>query len=150
MTGYSVIMGPQGRNEYAAGGRDVAQEGFLRHLRCPDRPRPPRRRGQRSQGVETARLLEAPRPENTARPRPARDCRSQCQGFQSKAGPARRRRMKLSGGRGATAGAYDNATNRDLMIAAVNDNRMLAIELSAKLDAADAAKVRDSAGEAGG
>ena len=34
MTGYSVIMGPQGRNEYAAGGRDVAQEGFLRHLRC--------------------------------------------------------------------------------------------------------------------
>ena len=34
MTGYNVIMGPQGRNEYAAGGRDVAQEGFLRHLRC--------------------------------------------------------------------------------------------------------------------
>lgn len=33
MTGYNVIMGPQGRNEYAAGGRDVAQEGFLRHLR---------------------------------------------------------------------------------------------------------------------
>ena len=33
MTGYSVIMGPQGRNEYASGGRDVAQEGFLRHLR---------------------------------------------------------------------------------------------------------------------
>ena len=33
MTGYSVIMGPQGCNEYASGGRDVAQEGFLRHLR---------------------------------------------------------------------------------------------------------------------
>ena len=58
--------------------------------------------------------------------------------------------MKLSGGSGATAGAYDTATKRDLMIAAVNDNRTLAIELSAKLDAAHAAKVRDSAGVAGG
>ncbi len=36
-----------------------------------------------------------------------------------------------------------DATNRDLMIAAVNDNRMLIIELSTKLDAAHAAKVRD-------
>ena len=51
--------------------------------------------------------------------------------------------MKLSGGSGATARAYDNATNRDPMIAAVNDNRTLAIELSTKLDAAHAAKVRD-------
>ncbi len=57
--------------------------------------------------------------------------------------------MKLSGGSGATAGAYDNATNRDL-IAAVNDNRTLTIELSTKLDAAHAAKVRDSAAEARG
>ena len=58
--------------------------------------------------------------------------------------------MKLSGGSGATAGASDTATKRDLMIAAVNDNRTLTIELSTKLDAAHAAKVRDSAGEAGG
>ena len=58
--------------------------------------------------------------------------------------------MKLSGGSGATAGAYDTATKRDLMIAAVNDNRTLTIELSTKLDAAHAAKVRDSAREAGG
>ena len=39
-----------------------------------------------------------------------------------------------AGGSGATAGAYDTATNRDLMITAVNDNRTLTIELSDKLD----------------
>ena len=44
-----------------------------------------------------------------------------------------------AGGSGATAGAYDTATNRDLMIAAVNDNRTLTIELSTKLDSVLAA-----------
>ena len=44
-----------------------------------------------------------------------------------------------AGGSGATAGAYDTAGNRDLMIAAVNDNRTLTIELSTKIDAVFAA-----------
>ena len=44
-----------------------------------------------------------------------------------------------AGGSGATGGAYDTAGNRDLMIAAVNDNRTLTIELSTKIDAVFAA-----------
>ena len=44
-----------------------------------------------------------------------------------------------AGGSGATAGAYDTSANRDLMIAAVNDNRTLTIELSTKVDAVFAA-----------
>ncbi len=44
-----------------------------------------------------------------------------------------------AGGSGATAGAYDTAGNRDLMIAAVNDNRTQTIEIKADLDAIKAA-----------
>ena len=44
-----------------------------------------------------------------------------------------------AGGTGATAGAYDTAANRDLMITAVNANRTLTIELSTKFDALIAA-----------
>ncbi len=44
-----------------------------------------------------------------------------------------------AGGTGATAGAYDSAANRDLMITALNANRTLTIELSTKLDAVLAA-----------
>lgn len=44
-----------------------------------------------------------------------------------------------AGGSGATAGAYDSAANRDLMITAVNANRTLTIELSTKFDALIAA-----------
>ncbi len=40
-----------------------------------------------------------------------------------------------AGGTGATAGAYDTAANRDLMIAAVNVNRTQQLEIKADLDA---------------
>lgn len=40
-----------------------------------------------------------------------------------------------AGGTGATAGAYDNATNRDAMIAAVNNNRTRIAEIETALQA---------------
>jgi hypothetical protein len=40
-----------------------------------------------------------------------------------------------AGGTGATAGAYDNATNRDAMIAQVNNLRTRVLELEAALQA---------------
>lgn len=41
-----------------------------------------------------------------------------------------------AGGTGATAGAYDSASNRDIMIACVNRNRTRIAELEAVLQAA--------------
>lgn len=41
-----------------------------------------------------------------------------------------------AGGSGATAGAYDNATNRDLAIVTINTNRTRIIELEAAMVAA--------------
>lgn len=38
-----------------------------------------------------------------------------------------------AGGTGATAGAYDSAANRDIMIAAVNNNRTRIAEIEAVL-----------------
>ena len=39
-----------------------------------------------------------------------------------------------AGGAGATAGADDTAANRDLMIAALNDNRTMTLEIKTDLD----------------
>ncbi len=41
-----------------------------------------------------------------------------------------------AGGTGATAGAYDNATNRDLAIVTINTNRTRIGEIEAALQAA--------------